>query len=300
MQKITYLIMTLFISTACSNEHQKPSELHVFVSHYGGGAKSHYHEVETAIAANLANPEITSVHVLYEPTKGDGCAELKARTYARLARHWSNQSVPGRAFLNGTLGCTETPSSKRATLQEVLAIYPQNIFGEAAKDRHLVVVTVNADIVLDRSVRRLQTLSPGHAAVLSVNTGPEMLDCCFTGFSGLDSVMSKEAVSMSARNVALKNKQPTPAPLRVPCAPPRSGQASGKATCNSLPDRDTDPHTANLRRFYRANRLAKGLEIDPEHWWDTDQCSNSVWRSRKFLVPPTPIKPLIFQLPNVP
>ena len=211
------------------------TDIHLFVSHYGGGGRhAHYYEVEASIAANLANPEVASVHVLYEPTGNDGCSHLQKRIHQVLVDHWPRPRGGVLVDIAEKLGCTETPSRERATLQEVLAIYPSRIFGERAADpsRRLVLVVVNGDIVLDRSVRRLKTLQPGHAAVLSVNTGPDMKNCCFESFH--DSIKSPSRKYSSKACII--------------------GAGVNQTCIQSLPDPDTDLHDEALGQFYLAHR----------------------------------------------
>ena len=202
--------------------------------------------MQTAIAANVANPAITSVHVLYEWGHKDRCPQLRERIRDNLHKHW-----PGEigANLTSVFGCTETPNQSRITMQEILAIYPRRIFGSRASDpsSKLILVVINGDIVLDTSVRRLKSMQWGHAATLSVNTGPEMVNCCFEDWPAN---MKNAGASCKDKSVCLQQ----------------------------LPDSDTDLHTVHLRKFYRDSRDAHVAKspLTAEH--SGQYCAKTKWR----------------------
>jgi hypothetical protein len=186
------------------------TELHVFVCHYAlhGGA-GHYSEVEAAIAANLVNPAITSLQILYEPSQlahsRDGCAEVSARLEALLVAHWPSASPDGDSSINklmaARLKCLEVPTGGKASAQEVVALYPSLLHGPtlkaAAPNTKVVVVVINGDVVLDQSSSRLKSLQWGHVAALTVNSGPRMEHCCLGATSPLhESVIAEEGKAM--------------------------------------------------------------------------------------------------------
>jgi len=281
---ITPFLALFLMSVAASSfgADTGEGEIHVVVSHYGGKAKhAHHVEVEAAIAANLANPAIASMHVVYEPGPGDGCHELKKRVHGLLHAHWPSGWAPSAQ----ALGCTETPTAARATLQEMVALYPERIFGERAReeDRKVVVVVVNGDIVLDASVRRLGSLRAGHAAVLSVNTGPAMEDCCLEAFQ--DNV----AAELKLRREIAQGAVRAGMPRAVNCT---AGRGPGGACLSALPaagrvgggQMDEGAHVLQLRAFYASHRRAvsavattAGSSDAEGTWFSAGRCGLAKW-----------------------
>jgi hypothetical protein len=165
-----------------------------------------------------------------------------------LSKHW-----PRDAGINSTavLGCTDTPNQSRLCMQDILAIYPHRIFGNRVSDpaRKLVLVVMNGDIVLDVSARRLGSLQRGHAAVLSVNTGPEMVNCCLEDWPA----------NVKNAGSSCKNKE---------------------VCLQELPDPDTDLHTARLRKFYSDTRedYRKISMLTTEQSGQGNYCAKTTWR----------------------
>ena len=175
------------------NNNGKATDIHVVTSHFALRRQhDHYDEVESAIAANALNPAIAALHVIYEAAASDDCAALRRRLLERIARHWpTTAGTAATAPINVThadskLHCHRHGSPRRASFQDVLAIYPHQIhqqllIANAPGTKRFVFVVLNADVVLDGSARRLRSLRRGHAAVLTVNSGPDMASCCLDG-----------------------------------------------------------------------------------------------------------------------
>ena len=129
-------------------------------------------------------------------------------------------------------------------------------------------VVHNADVVMDESVGRLRGMEDGAAALLTVNAGPDMADCCLDG----------RFQSLVLRNAPSCNAPPPP--------PPSSKEEEedggrGEGACaagQSLPDPASLPHTAALRAFYASAVGASPGSSSP----GPGRCSVKSWSTGGF------------------
>jgi hypothetical protein len=255
------IILLLFQFARGLSQPLDDVDIHVVVSHFSSKSKSlnHYNEIETSIAANLLNPSITTLHTLYEASDGDKCSDFLQRLLSLIRSHWPDKSVQ-EDKIKSHFGCTEITSG-RANLHEFLIEYPHRLFYRNGRsERKTVVVVINGDIVLDSSIKRLSTLRHGHVAALTVNTGPDMVNCCFDTFQA---VVSTEKVNIAAQARAKAAHETVPEDIILSCAP-----EYGASCQHRLPDSDESPHVENLRAFYQASRLSeKAVQTCTNHQW---------------------------------
>lgn len=248
------------------------AHIHLVTSHFSNHQRHlHYDEVESAIAANALNPVITALHVIYEGSNGgisddnDDCTALRRRLQRRVSLHWSS-SRNGTAVLAEKLNCVAHTNRGRATFQELLAIYPHRIYEQLLQQQQqmsekphppIMMVLHNADVVMDESLQRLSTIRRGHVALLTVNTGPDMINCCLDGrFQTL--LEHERAASQSSA---------------FSCA--GDGGNSSKECASTLVDSDQAPHVLALQRFFVSatqysspvsSSSASNLNCPMKHW----------------------------------
>lgn len=124
----------------------------------------HYSELLGALRANIANPVLTEVAVLYEPLDGMGCADLavtlRSRTFFGTDK--------GMDTLQKKLRCIPWVSGQPTykTMFQYASEQPDGYF------RGATVVVANTDIVFDESLANLPPVEQ-EAYVLSVNHKPD-------------------------------------------------------------------------------------------------------------------------------
>ena len=139
---------------------------------------SHYSEIEAAMRANLLNPALAEMVVVYEPLPNDGCADLRER----LLASWFLENLQAHRSLLPTVTCytwegpqpsyldmlrfAETPPAPSAS--------PAYQGGQGRRFDAETIVLANADVVFDYTLDRLpQLLRRGtDVFVLSVNAPP--------------------------------------------------------------------------------------------------------------------------------
>ena len=126
----------------------------------------HYPELLGALRANIANPAVDEVAVLYEPLDGMGCADLLVTL--------SSRSIPG---FDGGIGKSSGEEKLKcipwtngqptyATLFEYASVQPNGYF------RGATVIVANVDIVFDESLLSMPPVEH-EVYVLSVNHAPD-------------------------------------------------------------------------------------------------------------------------------